>query len=124
MAIVIVGAVTGVLMLMAAARFRPQFEEWVEQDPRPRATLVIVIAAVATVGPLLAAAAYLWTLAHRVDHSGQYPPPGLLSLGDVGVQTGALAVRRAKQVRLLASVFALAGAVLAVVLWRLVALLH
>jgi hypothetical protein len=122
--IIVAGVVAGVLLLAVAGRFRPQFEQWVQRDPRPRATLVITVAAVATVGPLLAAAAYLWTLAHRVDRSGQYPPPGWQSLRDIGVQTGAVAIRRARQVRLLASVLALAAAILTVVLWMLVALLR
>lgn len=120
--IIVGGAVAGVVLLAATGHFRPQFEHWVQQDPRPRATMVIAIAAVATVGPLLAAAVYLWTLAHRVDRSGQYPPPAWQSLRDAGVQTGAVAIRRATQIRLLASVLAFAAVILTVVLWRLVTL--
>lgn len=119
-AILISGALVGASLLAAADRFRPRFERWVEEDPRPRATMVIAIAAIATIGPILGVATYLLRLARRVDRSGRYPPPGVRLLHDVEVQTGSEALRRARQIRLFALLLALAAMLLALLLWSLV----
>jgi hypothetical protein len=88
------GAVIGVALLCVALRFRPEFEAWLRQNPRERIWIVVIVF-IALVLPVLVFAGHLWCLAGRV--------------------------RRARLLRALAVVLAVAGLLLIALFWRIAA---
>lgn len=124
--VLVVGTCVGVLLIVAFERYRAPLSDWVLAEPgasAQRARLVLLLLAVLLLTPLLAFAAYLWSLGERVVRAREFPPPGLRVIRDTPVITGESAVSRGRLLKLLALGCCIASAVLGLLLWRLAPLL-
>jgi len=124
--ILFVGACVGAVLIVAFERYRMPLADWVLADPRAsaqRARLVLVVLAILLLAPLLAFAAYLWSLGERVVRAEEFPPPGLRVIRDTLVITGERAVSRGRLLKAFALGCSIASAVLGFLLWRLELLL-
>lgn len=81
-------------------------------------TLVFFLAA-ALSAPLLAFAAYLWSLGSKVLWAREFPPPGSRVIRDTSVIAGKAAVLRGRALRALALGLGLASGILCLLLWQL-----
>jgi hypothetical protein len=109
---------------MAADLGRPRFEQWLRRDPEDRLPLVIAVLTILTAVPGVAAAGYCWRIGARTVRAGQYPPPGVRVVVDVGVMTGDAAMRRGRLLQACGLVLGVAAVSLALILWRLLAILQ
>ena len=125
-ALIIVGAglVVGALLIAATERLRPMFEHWVAQDLKIRSWIVFAGITAATVGPVLAAAAYVWRLGQRVTWAERYPPPGVSVFRDTVVLTGSASKRKGRFMQVTAVTLGTAGILLTFFLWRVLFLLE
>jgi hypothetical protein len=118
---VIAAACVGAVLIAAFERYRIPLRDWLLADPdasAQRAQLVMLIFAVLLLAPLLAFAAWLWSLGERVVRAREFPPPGLRLIRDTAVVNGEKAISRGRLLKALAIGFAFAALVLAVLLWR------
>lgn len=121
-----VGACVGAVLIVAFERYRIPLSDWVLAGPgasAQRARLALLLLAALLLAPLLALAAYLWSLGARVVRAQEFPPPGLRVIRDTAVITGARAVSRGRLLKVLALSCAIACAVLGILLWRFDSLL-
>jgi hypothetical protein len=119
--VVAIGTLGGAGLILLFETYRTDVAAWIAADDR-RIRLVIAALVLLTAGPALAMAAYLWRLGHRTIESDRYPPPGLRVVRDTRVVIGPAARRVGRVVQVAASVLAGGGVLLAVSLWRLLAL--
>jgi len=120
--VLVVGTCLGALLLVAFTRYRIPLGDWLLADPGSSALRVkpmLLLPAAILVAPLLALAAYLWTLGGKVVRAREFPPPGLRLIRDTPIVTGERAVSRGRLLKVLALGCCIASAVLAVLLWRL-----
>jgi hypothetical protein len=118
----IVGAVVGVLLLLAFERYRMPLRDWLLAEPSAsahRITSVFLLLATLLLTPLLAFAVYLWWLGTNAVRAGEFPPPGYRVIRETRVIVGELAVSRGRQLKIAALACIVACAVLVVLLWRL-----
>jgi hypothetical protein len=116
----------GALLIMGFERYRIPLRDWVLADLGPsahRLKLVLVLLTALLLAPLLAVAAYLWSLAGKVIRARAFPPPGLRLIRDTPVITGASAIARGRLLQVLALGGGIASVVLGLLLWRLASLL-
>jgi hypothetical protein len=124
--ILVVGACVGALLIMAFERYRISLSDWVLADPKAsmeRARSVVLLLAVLLLAPLLALAAYLWSLGGRVVRAREFPPPGFRVIRDTLVITGDRAISRGRLLKVLAVSSGIASAVLGLLLWQLASVL-
>lgn len=124
--VLVVGTCVGALLIVAFERYRIPLSDWVLADPgasAQRARLIFLLLAVLLLAPLLAFAAYLWSLGERVVRAREFPPPGLRLIRDTPVITGERAVSRGRLLKVLALGCGIASAMLGLLLWRLGSLL-
>ena len=124
--LLVVGTCMGALLLVAFARYRIPLSDWMLADPgssAQRVKMVFRVLVALLLAPLLALAAYLWSLGGKVVRAREFPPPGLLVIRDTPIVTGERAVSRGRLLKVLALGCCIACAVLAVLLWRLEMLL-
>jgi hypothetical protein len=121
LAITIVGALIGAVLLMVFTRFRPELIAWLEGSGSGRARLGIVLAVMAVLGcaPLLGLAVFLALFGNRVIRDQRFPPPGSLVVRDTPVLRDSAAIRRGRLFEAFAAAFALAALGLLFALWRL-----
>jgi len=124
--LLVVGTCMGALLLVAFARYRIPLSDWMLADPgssAQRVKMVLRVLVALLLAPLLALAAYLWSLGGKVVRAREFPPPGLRVIRDTPIVTGERAVSRGRLLKVLALGCCIACAVLAVLLWRLEMLL-
>lgn len=63
--LVVVGAVTGAVLLLALEVYEDPLLDWLRSELRERMTIVFSLVAAMLSGPVLALAVYLWLLAAR-----------------------------------------------------------
>src|SRR5262245_23422753 len=63
--IVVLGAIVGATLIALFNTNEAELRAWVEEDPRPRARVVLFALSVAVAGPVLACSAYLWFVDRR-----------------------------------------------------------
>jgi hypothetical protein len=120
----IVATCAGALLIIGFERYRIPLREWILQEPGAAHRLkflFLFLAAVLTV-PLLAIAAYVWTLGKKIIRAREFPPPGLRVLRDTPVITEEKAVARGRLLQVFAVVCAVASVLLSLLLWRLASL--
>jgi hypothetical protein len=101
-------------LIVAFQRYRIPLRDWVLADPAAAAEwakLVFLLLAVLLLAPLLAFAAYTWSLGERVLRAREFPPPGLRVIRDTPVITGEKAVSRGRLLKVLALVCGIISAV-------------
>ena len=124
--LLVVGTCMGALLLVAFARYRIPLSDWMLADPgssAQRVKMVFRVLVALLLAPLLALAAYLWSLGGKVVRAREFPPPGIRVIRDTPIVTGERAVSRGRLLKVLALGCCIACAVLAVLLWRLEMLL-
>ena len=121
--ILIAGTIVGATLLLVAGAARPGIEAWLKEDLISRSRMLLGGMAVAMCTPLLAMAGYLWRLGRRVVFARRFPPPGTRLLRDTPIVTGLGATRAGRVLQGCAAALGLAGVALALVIWRLAALI-
>lgn len=117
--LVIVCALVGTVLIVGFEHYRTPLRDWLESESRDhRVTLVFFLAA-ALSAPLLAFAAYLWSLGSKVLWAREFPPPGSRVIRDTPVIAGKAAVLRGRALRALALGLGLASGILCLLLWQL-----
>ena len=119
--LLVVGTCMGALLLVAFARYRIPLSDWMLADPgssAQRVKMVFRVLVALLLAPLLALAAYLWSLGGKVVRAREFPPPGLRVIRDTPIVTGERAVSRGRLLKVLALGCGIASAALAVLLWR------
>jgi hypothetical protein len=116
--LIVCGAVAGLAVLVAFARYWPAIRAWVAADPPRRVRILLAVLIAATSGPVVAFSVYVWRLGARIVRAQRYPPPGLRLTRDVEVKSGEAAVRHGRLVQLCAYVLGAATLGFGVVLWR------
>jgi hypothetical protein len=119
---VIVSALVGTVLIAGFEHYRTPLRDWLGSEPGDlthRATLVFFLAAAVLSAPLLAFAAYLWSLGAKVLRAREFPPPGSRVIRDTPVIEGQAAVRRGRALRALALGLGVASALLCLLLWQL-----
>jgi hypothetical protein len=86
--------------------------------------LVFLLLAGLLLAPLLAFAAYLWSLGGKVVRAQEFPPPGRRVIRDTPLITGEKAVSRGRLRKVLALACGIAAAVLGLLLWLFESLLR
>lgn len=125
--VLVVGTCVGALLIVAFERYRIPLSDWVLADPAVsarRLRLVFLGLAGLLLAPLLAFAAYVWSLGGRVVRAREFPPPGFRVVRDTPVVTGERAVSRGRLLKVLALACGVAAAALGLLLWRLESLLR
>jgi hypothetical protein len=124
--LLVAAAFVGALLIEAFERYQIPLRDWILAEPAKSAQrmqlIFLVLGALLSV-PLLAFAAYLWSLSARVLRSQEYPPPGLRVMRDTPVIVGEAAIARARQLKGLALGCGIASALLGLLLWRLASVL-
>jgi hypothetical protein len=121
--LVLVGIVVGALAILA---FAP-FGEWLASQPGEmahRIKLVFFLAGIILSAPLVAFAAYFWTLGATVLRTREFPPPGQPVIIDTPVVRDRAAVRRGRALQVLALCMAAACLLLLMLLWELGSAFH
>ncbi|MFH0344643.1 MAG: hypothetical protein ACHBNF_21530 [Chromatiales bacterium] len=121
---VVVGTFVGALLIVAFERYRIPLRDWVlaEGASAQRVKLVFLLLAALLLAPLLAFAAYLWSLGGRVLRAREFPPPGVRVFRNTPVLTGEAAISRGRQLKVVALGCGIASAALGLLLWRLASL--
>jgi hypothetical protein len=117
--VVIAAGALGALLLWIAERRRPALEAWLAEDPATRVWLLLAVLVVATSGPVLVLAGYLWRLGARARRAGRFPPPDAALLRDTAVLGGTDAQRVARAMQVVAALLALAGLAIPVLCWMI-----
>jgi hypothetical protein len=121
--LVVVGAVVGAFAMLA---FAP-FGEWLASQPGEiahRIKLVFFLAGIILSAPLIAFAAYFWTLGARVLRTHEFPPPGYSVVRDAPIIKDRAAIRRGHALQALALCLAAACVLLLMLLWELGSAFH
>ncbi|MGH7388893.1 MAG: hypothetical protein ACREM3_05475 [Candidatus Rokuibacteriota bacterium] len=119
--LLVVAALVGALLIVAFERYRIPLRDWILAEPgasAPRVKLVFLLLAALLLAPLLAFAAYLWSLGGKVLRAREFPLPGQRVVRDTPVVTGAAALSRGRQLRMLALGCGIACVALGLLLWR------
>jgi hypothetical protein len=103
---------------------REAVDAWLRADPVARVRLVAAALTLLTTGPAIAMAIYLWRIGRRVISVDRYPPPGVHLLRETRSVTGPAARRIGRLMQWLAVTLGLAGVLLAVFLWAILATLR
>jgi hypothetical protein len=122
----VVATCLGALLIVAFERYRIPLSDWVRGEPglsAQRARSVVLLLSVLLLVPLLALAAYLWSLGDRVIRQRMFPPQGFRVIRDTPVITGEAAVSRGRVLQVFAAGCGIAFAVLGLLLWWLTATL-
>lgn len=125
-AFLIVGATIGAVLIAGFEGYRTPLRDWLlseSGDPRLRVKLVFFLAAAVLTAPLLAFAAFLWSLGAKVSRAQVFPPPGYRVIRDTPVISGPAAVLRGRSLKGLALCLGTGSALLWLLLWRLVEVL-
>ena len=120
--LVVLGTVVGLLLILGFERYRTQLRDSLVSEPGElarRVKLVFSLAAALLSAPLVAFAAYLWSLGAKVVRAGVFPPPGYRVIRDTPVITGPAAESRGRLLKVLALCLGLASALLWLLLWCL-----
>jgi hypothetical protein len=120
--IAVAAATLGGLLILAVDRYSTPLRDWILSDPAQmpgRLKLVFTIFAVTASAPLLAFAAYLWSLGGRVVSSRQFPPPGHRVVRDTEVVEGESAVVRGRALKTFAIMLGAVSILFWVGLWTL-----
>jgi hypothetical protein len=120
--LVVLGTVVGALLILGFERYRTQLRDWLVSEPGElarRVKLVFSLTAALLSAPLVAFAAYLWSLGAKVVRAGVFPPPGYRVIRDTPVITGPAAESRGRALKALALYLGVASAVLWLLLWWL-----
>jgi hypothetical protein len=121
--VVAFGSAAGLFLISVGESQLPALERWITADRAlfvERMRTVAAAMSVAFAAPTLLTAAYCWRLASRIVRGDRFPPAGTRIIHDVRVLRGAPARRRARALRALAIVFALATLGFVSMLWRVV----
>ena len=125
--VVVLGALTGALLLVGFERYRIPLRDWVLSESEKsahRVKLVFLVSGGLLSTPLVAFAVYLWSLGARVLRARQFPPPGYRVIRDTPIVGGPAAMSRGRGLKILALCLGLASAILWLLLWRLASLLR
>lgn len=117
-AIVLLGALLGAVLIAGFEHYRPELETWLRRDPSASSTALAAVAALACL-PLFAAAGYLLLYGSRIVSAEMYPPPGGKLFRDTRVLTGPAAMRRGRLLQAIGAVILAACFALLPLLWRL-----
>jgi hypothetical protein len=123
----VISTCVGALLIIAFERYRVSLSEWILADPgvaAQRLTTIFRLLVALVLGPLLAFAAYLWSLGNKVVRAREFPPPGLRVIRDTPIITGERAASRGRILKALAYGCCVACVVFGVLLWRVSAWLH
>lgn len=120
----VVGTFVGALLIVAFERYRIPLSNWVlaQGASAQRVKLVFLLLVALLLAPLLAFAAYLWSLGGRVLRAREFPPPGLRVFRNTPVITGGAAISRRRQLEVVALGRGIASVALGLLLWRLASL--
>lgn len=118
LALVVLGAILGIVLLCAFELYREPLLGWLRAQPSRVSVIFLLLAGMLSV-PLFALAAYLWFLGAKVERSELFPPAGLRMVRDTTVITGTAAVRRGRVLKVLAVALVFVAGLLCVVLWSL-----
>jgi hypothetical protein len=120
-------ALVGTALVAGLEHYRTALHDWLVSGPGDRGrrvTLVLVAIGAALSLPLLAFAAYLWSLGARTVGAGEFPPPGLRVIRDTPVVLGQTAVLRGRALMATALVLGAMSALLWLPIWRLARVLR
>jgi hypothetical protein len=120
--LVVLGTVVGALLILGFERYRTPLRDWLLSEPgeQPRRVkLVFSLTATLMSAPLVAFAAYFWSLGAKVVRAGVFPPPGYRVMRDTPVIAGHAAVLRGHGLQSLALCLVVASALLWLLLWWL-----
>jgi len=124
--LVVLNATVGVVLILGFEHYRAPLHDWLLSEPEElgyRVKLVLFFAAATLCAPLVAFAAYLWSLGAKVLRAGEFPPPGYRVTRDTPVIAGPAAALRGRGLRALALCLGLASAFLCLLLWWLAGVL-
>ena len=122
MAFVILGTAIGAALIVGFEAYRTPLRDWLlseSGDPTLRVKLVFLLAAAVLTAPLLAFAAFLWSLGAKASRAREFPPPGYRVIRDTPVMSGSAAVLRGRGLKGLALCLGVACVLLWALLWRL-----
>jgi hypothetical protein len=120
--LVILGALAGTLSIAGFEHYRAPLRDWLASNPGERTNrikLLLILVAAGLSAPLVALAAYLWSLGSSVVRTRQFPPPGSRVIRDTPVVAGQAAMVRGRSLKALALFLGAASALLWLFLWRL-----
>jgi hypothetical protein len=120
--LVVFGTVVGALLILGLEHYRTPLRDWLLAEPGERARrvkLALSLPATLLSAPLVAFAAYLWSLGARVVRAGEFPPPGYRVIRDTSVIVGPAAVLRGRGLKAFAVCLGVASALLWLLLWWL-----
>ncbi len=120
-----VGTCVGALLIVGLERYQISLRDWILAEPEAsaqRGKLVFLLLAALLLVPLLAFAAYVWSLGERALLAREFPPPGLRVIRDTPVITGERAISRGRLLKVLALGCCIASVALGLLLWRLASL--
>ncbi|HXV81676.1 MAG TPA: hypothetical protein VEG60_17485 [Candidatus Binatia bacterium] len=119
---VVLGAVTGALLVAGFERYWMPFRDWLLSDPEKsmlRVKLVLLLSGALASAPLLAFAVYLWFLGAKVRSAQEFPPPGYRVVRDTPLVFGEAAMSRGFRLKALALCLGVVAVLLWLQLWRL-----
>jgi hypothetical protein len=119
--LLIVGTCVGALLIVGFERYHTPLRDWILAEPEAsaqRVKLVFLLLAVLLPAPLLAFAAYVWSVGERVLRAREFPPPGFRVIRDTPVITGDRAISRGRLLKVFALGCGIASVVLGLLLWR------
>ena len=123
--LLLVAALVGALLTVAYERYRIPLRDWILAAPREtaqRIQLIPLAVGALLLVPLLAFAAYLWSLSAKVLRAREFPPPGHRVIRDTPAVVGEAALARARQLKVPALGCGIACAMVGFLLWRIAAL--
>jgi hypothetical protein len=110
------------LLIVGFERYHTPLRDWILAEPEAsaqRVKLVLLLLAALLLAPLLAFAAYVWSLGERVLRAREFPPPGFRVIRDTPVIMGERAISRGRLLKVLALGCGIASVALGLLLWRL-----
>ena len=120
--IVVAAATLGGLLIVAVDRYSTPLRDWILADPErmpSRLKIVFSIFAATASAPLLAFAAYLWSLGAKVVASRQFPPPGHRVVRDTEIVEGESAMARGRALKTFAIILSAFAILFWIGLWML-----
>jgi hypothetical protein len=120
--LVVVGGVVAGLLTFALEHYREPLLDWLLSEPEqslPRLRIIVLLFSVLLSAPLLAFAAYLWSFGGRVTRAQRFPLPGQRLIRDTPIIEDKAAVTWGRNLRVLAILLGLAGAMSCWLFWRL-----
>ena len=125
--IVLAAATLGGLLIVAVDRYSTPVRDWTLADPErmsSRLTIVFSIFAATASAPLLAFAAYLWSLGVKVMAARQFPPPDHRVVRDTEVVEGESAIVRGRALKTFAIILSAFAILFWIGLWVLVGMVR